>query len=68
MVSIITVYKTMDTALAAEIFSWDKKKTATAEPPIDVGDIAEANSQIKTNSTECLKENSLSANILSLKA
>ena len=58
IVSIITVYNTMETALAAEIFSCDKKKTATADPPILVGEMADANSQIKTNSTECRKLNS----------
>lgn len=54
-VSTITVYKTMETALAAEIFSCERKKTATADPPMLVGEIAEANSQINTNSIDCLK-------------
>lgn len=65
-VSTITVYRTIDTALAAEIFSCDKKKTATAEPPMLVGEIAEANSQMKTSSIDCLKLKSWSDSILSL--
>jgi hypothetical protein len=66
MESIITVYMTIETALAPEIFSWDRKKTATADPPMLVGEIAEANSQIQTSSRECLNVKTLSDNILSL--
>jgi hypothetical protein len=65
-VSIITVYNTIDTALAADIFSCDRKNTATAEPPTLIGDIADANSHIVTNSTVCLRVKTLSDNILSL--
>jgi hypothetical protein len=64
----ITVYMTIETAFAPEIFSCDKKNTATAEPPMLVGEIAEANSQIQTNSIECLNVKTLSDKILSLKA
>ena len=64
----MTVYITMDTALAPDIFSCDRKNTATAEPPILVGDIAEANSHIQTSSMECLNVKTLSDKTLSLKA
>jgi len=67
-VSIMTVYKTIETALAPEIFSCDRKKTATADPPILVGDIADANSHIATNSNECLSENALLDNMRSRRA
>ena len=65
-VSMMTVYKTIDTALAAEIFSCDRKNTATADPPTLIGDIADANSHIVTSSTVCLNVKALSDNICSL--
>ena len=65
-VSTMTVYKTTETALAPEIFSCDRKNTATADPPKLVGDIAEANSQINTNSMACRKVKALSDKILNL--
>jgi hypothetical protein len=66
--STITEYMTIETAFAPEIFSCERKNTATADPPILVGEIADANSQIKTSSIEFLNVKALSDKIFNLNA
>ena len=67
-VSRTMVYKTIVADFAEDIFSWAKKKNATADPPIVVGDTADENSQMKTSSIDFHQENCLSERIRSLHA
>ena len=62
------VYKTNATVLPPLSFSFDKKKNATPDPPTDVGDTADENSQIKISSIAFRQEKKLSVSILSLHA
>ena len=62
-VSNTIVQVTIVAVLAVDSFSWASTKNATAEPPIDVGDTAELNYQMKINSTDFHHENCLSDKI-----
>ena len=58
MVSITIEYNTTEIVLAPDIFSCARRNSATADPPMLVGDTAEANSQMTISCMDLPQVNS----------